>query len=412
MHRKRTISELNLLSLIMIAAFSIAFAILLIQIVSADGSHYSAMTRPISAGIRQEAKDEEELTSSSGANMLMVGNSYTAANNLTAIVQSMLQHRRGAEVYVTNRTVGGAHLKEFSDPIEPFESLLKERPWDWVVLQEQSEVPGLFQTEYSLEWIASSRAILDLDRAITSAGAQTILFQTWGRLHHDDNPTESIHQLYDSFDHHQARIDEGYNKYQKALARQDRRTLIAPVGLAFKAIHDSVVEQGLDPEDDDGDFALLYEEDGSHPSIVGSYLASCVIIGTATGEDLRQYTWDAPGIPVGVQERLRQVATTTVSDFCQECINKNPKAYIPKEQEAAPPSSSLPFRHILLFALVAVTGSLAWKKQDYLRQALVPLTERQTLMRNDDFAYSQLLPADDTGMAMELISNPQVLHID
>jgi hypothetical protein len=101
-----------------------------------------------------------------------------------------------------------------------------------------------------------------------------------------------------------------------------------------------MVDQGLDPEDDDGEFGLLYDEDGSHPSIRGSYLASCVIIGTITGEAVNKYNWEAPGIDIRVQERLRQVAATTLSNFCQSCYdNKNERAYVPKEQESSSQSS-------------------------------------------------------------------------
>jgi hypothetical protein len=393
----------------MIATVSIAVVVFLMHRMLVDGSHHSAMTRPTSTGMQQQAQGET--SSSSSMNLLMVGNSYTSANNLTDTIQTMLQHGNSAEVNVTNYTMGAAHLTDYSNPIDPFENVLKERPWTWVVLQEQSEVPGLFYTELANEWIASNEALLLLDEAIRLEGAETILFQTWGRLHHDDNPSESIHRVYDSYDHHQSRITEGYNKYQKMLWTHDRYVLIAPVGLAFKAIHDAMVNQGLDPEDDDGEFALLYDEDGSHPSIRGSYLAACVIIGTITGQEVNKYNWEAPGIDIRVQQLLRQVAATTISSFCQSCYDKKTaKPYIPKEQQSSSQSSSPAFSRILLFTFVALVGSLAWKKREHLRHALMPLTDRNTLRRRDDFAYSQLSPGDSNAMAMELTSNPQIFH--
>jgi hypothetical protein len=407
--------ELSFFDKIMIATVSIAFVVCLMHRMLVDGSPHSAMTRPTSEGMRQRAQGET--SSSSYVNLLMVGNSYTSINNLTDTIQSMLHHENSAVVNVTNYTIGAAHLKDYSDPIDPFENVLKEQPWNWVVLQEQSEIPGLFYTELADEWIASNEAIMLLDQAIRREGAGTILFQTWGRLHHDDNPSEAIHRMYDSYDHHQSKIIEGYNKYQKMLWTMDRPVLIAPVGLAFKAIHDAMVDQGLDPEVDGGEFSLLYDEDASHPSIRGSYLAACVIIGTITGQEVNKYNWEAPGIDIRVQERLRQVAATTISTFCQSCYHtRNDKPYIPKEQQSSSQSSShsssSSFSRILLFTFVALVGSLAWKKRDHLRHALMPMTDRNTSMSRDDFEYSQLSSGDTNAMAMELTSNPQIFHVE
>eukprot|EP00980_Cylindrotheca_fusiformis_P004150 scaffold909_cov135-Cylindrotheca_fusiformis.AAC.7 len=377
------------------AIILIAAVMLLMQTMAVEASHSSAMMRP-----EMHQREDGEAQS----NLLLVGNSYTSSNGLMFTLESMLRHGRSPTAFVASSTLDGAHLSAFSNPIDGFLGLLRNRSWNWVVLQEQSEVPGLYYTEYASEWFTSVEALLNLTHAIYDAGSQPILFQTWGRLHHDDNPTETIHMLYNSYDHHQSRIVEGYNKYQKMLAKVGRPALIAPVGLAFKAIHDSMIEQGRDPEDSDGEFALLYDEDGSHPSARGSYLAACVIIGTITGDDVTQYTWEAPALSEGTRERLRRVAATTVSNFCQNCTDRAYKEYIPKDHQSSSNSSSL-LRYIFLFSALAAAVGLAWKNQHHFRHALTPLIRRNDFVGQDDFGYAPLSLADDAAMVTELTSS-------
>ena len=57
---------------------------------------------------------------------------------------------------------------------------------------------------------------------------------------------------------------------------------LAPVGAAFRHVHDGVVAAGGEPTAADSPFLALYDPDGSHPSPRGAYLAACVLAATAT----------------------------------------------------------------------------------------------------------------------------------
>ena len=71
--------------------------------------------------------------------ILMLGNSFTSANNLPQLIAK----RTGAEVVAHTR--GGARLKEHLNPNTKMGAktlaALKEEPWDFVILQEMSNGP-------------------------------------------------------------------------------------------------------------------------------------------------------------------------------------------------------------------------------------------------------------------------------
>ena len=71
--------------------------------------------------------------------ILMLGNSFTSANNLPQLIAK----RTGADVVAHTR--GGARLKEHLNPNTKMGAktlaALEEEPWDFVILQEMSNGP-------------------------------------------------------------------------------------------------------------------------------------------------------------------------------------------------------------------------------------------------------------------------------
>ena len=62
------------------------------------------------------------------------------------------------------------------------------------------------------------------------------------------------------------------------------------------------------PSDPSSSFYRLYSGDGSHPSLDGSYLAGCVILGAISGLDPRSLSWVPDGLDPARAEALRAVA--------------------------------------------------------------------------------------------------------
>lgn len=70
------------------------------------------------------------------------------------------------------------------------------------------------------------------------------------------------------------RTTEGYEMYRNVVDNPLLAdAVLSPAGAAFTNVYD----------DDEQVFASLYDPDGSHPSVRGSYLVSCVFFGVLTG---------------------------------------------------------------------------------------------------------------------------------
>ena len=129
---------------------------------------------------------------------------------------------------------------------------------------------------------------------------------TWGYRDGD-----SLNSFNNNFTTMQERLTEGYTRYAENISNAGHAVWIAPVGLAFKTVHDGVVAAGDDPTASGNLFYDLYTSDGSHPSLSGSYLAACVFHATMTGETCVGST-DAVNLNANVKLALQQAADDTV----------------------------------------------------------------------------------------------------
>jgi hypothetical protein len=182
---------------------------------------------------------------------LFIGNSYTYCNELPTLV-AQLAVAGGKNADVHQITSGGVTLEWHAQNEVTLAALCE--PWDFVVLQEHSirpvqDTPKMFQ------------AVRVLQSLIAPTGAQTVLYMTWARQH---------------FLEMQAGLARVYTVLAQKIGAR-----VAPVGLAWEAalIADASVS--------------LYEEDRSHPTPVGSYLAACVFYATFFDES-----------PVGLPAKL------------------------------------------------------------------------------------------------------------
>lgn len=202
--------------------------------------------------------DVSGLVKNPSTRVLMVGNSYTFYNDMPSMLSKLLKERLGQPVRVEAAVVGGfrfdQHLaSKHSDLI----AAGKRGGWTHVVFQEQSQIPG-FHPQHP-EFVSSQQAFKDLAKLARESGAKVALFLTWGHQLGDvHNP-----RLFPDYSTMQAKLVEGYTRYQ----RLEPDSEIAPVGLAFQAIHDERPDV----------FRMLYSPDHSHPSMAGSYLAACVL---------------------------------------------------------------------------------------------------------------------------------------
>jgi len=191
---------------------------------------------------------------SPAVDVLFVGNSYSSRNALPSLVAKRLK-QDGLTVEVELIATGGRRLEGHRS--EATRRL--EQPSDWLVLQEQSQIPGFGPDDEA--WLRSRSAVQQL---AARCSGQALLFCTWG--HRDGDPHNP--DIYPTYEVMQDRLTLGYRDFAEASGAR-----LALVGEAFRHVRQRDVEA----------FRGLYAADGSHPSIDGTRLASLVIAAVISG---------------------------------------------------------------------------------------------------------------------------------
>jgi len=156
------------------------------------------------------------------------------------------------------------------------------------------------------------KSAVDLYTVVQAASplGLVVWMMTWGRRNGDPNNI----RFYPDFLSMNARLETGYRQYANATSVQDPASIFAPVGLAFQFIYETdLQERGTDPANDiSSNFYQLYNSDGSHPSIYGSYLAACVLYQVMTQLDPRRLSYAPLSMDGDTRNFLQHSAYVTV----------------------------------------------------------------------------------------------------
>lgn len=220
--------------------------------------------------------------------VLWVGNSLTYFNDLPAIVQDIAASQ-GLKLSMTRVLKGGEQLSgHWANP--RLKKLLKEQRWDYIVLQEQSQLPGM-ETDVVAREVYPYAHKIDSLAHVYSPQAHTIYYMTFA--HKYGNVDKTDYTLDDTYDLMQMRLATSYLE----MAYQNN-SWCAPVGWAWEAVRKAHPE------------FQLHLPDCLHPSPMGSYLAANVIFTTIIG---RPYQTDVcRDLTPEQAEVLQQTAQQTV----------------------------------------------------------------------------------------------------
>ena len=197
----------------------------------------------------------ESALSEDRMDVLFLGNSYTAGNNLPQLFTD-LAASGGKEVYTDRNTPGGHTLNGHSQNSTSLDKI-DQGIWEYVVLQEQSQMPTIeyYRVNYMYPGARS------LNDRIQSVGAQTMFFMTWGR-EYGGKQVINGHSSPEFADYYamQDALRSAYYGIAVELG-----AAIAPIGMAWQTARTMNF-----PSD-------LWTGDHSHPTYQGSYLAACVL---------------------------------------------------------------------------------------------------------------------------------------
>ena len=224
--------------------------------------------------------------------VLFIGNSYVGVNDLPNTFRE-LALSLGDTVEVASSTPGGY---TFSDHIiyAPTLAAIGAQPWDYVVLQEQSQLPSFPIEQVETECFPFAAQLVDSILANDSC-SQAVFYMTWSRQNGDADNCASWPPVC-TYDGMQALLRERY--LQMAF---DNEAFAAPAGAAWKHVRDT------------HPLINLYNPDQSHPSVEGTYLVASVFYSTIFRESSAAATFVSTLDP-DTAAILRGIASSTVLD--------------------------------------------------------------------------------------------------
>ncbi len=218
--------------------------------------------------------------------ILFIGNSYTYVNDLPGMF-AQLARSGGYKVEVQMAAPGGWALAQHANAAETLDKLKSEK-WDFVVLQEQSQIPAIGPSRTQSMYPAAR----ELVQQIEALGARPIFFMTWA--HRDGWPENGL----PNYETMQTQIEQGYLSIAREL-----NTPVAPVGEAW------FTARRQNPE------LSLWQSDGSHPSEPGTYLAACVFYAVIFRHSPLGFTYTA---------HLSKDVAQVLQAIAAEVVLKNP----------------------------------------------------------------------------------------
>lgn len=189
--------------------------------------------------------------------ILFIGNSYTHYNTMPDNLFGPIARAAGYNVIVEKIVKGSYTMESFADPNDTYGAQVHAKlksnvKYDYVVIQEQSSRPisdpALFYD--------GARA---LDALIKANGAQTVFYSTWGR--------KTGHSILSTMGWTNETMTWDLAAKYTAIA-DELDAKIAYAGLAFYDVYAG--NKGVN----------IYNDDKSHPSLEGSYLAALTIFST------------------------------------------------------------------------------------------------------------------------------------
>ncbi len=258
-----------------------------------------------------------QLKAQSALRVFFIGNSYTYFNNLPALVANIAQSM-GDEMTCAGNTPGGCTLEMHSSNAS-METICRGG-WDFVVMQEQSHLPA-FPIEQVEEMVFPFAERLADSVYAFNPDAEPMFFMTWGRKNGDTEfgPLYPLMSTYEGMD------SLLYERYMYMGAANNAS--VCPVGRVWHHLrdHHSEIE--------------LYQPDGSHPSLAGSYAAACAFYTMLFHRDPDSIAYDA-GLSPGTAQLIRSAVHFVVFDSLWKW--QSPSANVTPEEKQQPVVSVCP----------------------------------------------------------------------
>jgi hypothetical protein len=223
--------------------------------------------------------------------VLFLGNSYTAVNNLPQIVHDVALSAGDTLIFDSNAP-GGYQLIDHSLDVTS-QNKIMNGPWDYVVLQGQSQEPVTYTSQFRQGGAALLQRIKQYNPC-----AVTMPYMTWGRKNGDASncsnfPVMCTYQGMDSA------LRNTYLDFTKSINGE-----VSPVSVVWNYLRQNYPNINL------------YQADESHPSSEGSYAAACCFYASIFKKDPTLITYNF-GLNAIDADIIKNVVKTVVFDSLQ-----------------------------------------------------------------------------------------------
>lgn len=218
--------------------------------------------------------------------VLFIGNSYTFYNNLPDMF-AQVATSAGEKVTVDASTPGGYTLSMHCENSGTMAKIAQSKA-DFVVLQEQSQIPSFTDGEVNSMFLPYAQKLND-EILKSNPCSETVLYVTWGRKNGDamNCPNWPPVCTYEGMD---SLLTLRYD-----LAARQNQTIMSPVGPVWRFIRTDAPE------------IELYDADEGHPSLAGTFAAACTFYASIFRKDPSEITYN-PGLDETVFKTIKNAA--------------------------------------------------------------------------------------------------------
>lgn len=244
-------------------------------------------------------------------NVLFIGNSYTSVNNLPQMTADVAASM-GLTMTWSSNTPGGCTFSQHCT--NQSMTLILQGGWDFVVLQEQSQYPSFPQLQVEAEVFPYATQLVN---AVNSANpdAEAMFYMTWGRKNGDADNAQYFPVLgtYEGMD------SMLYERYMQMAADNDAS--VCPVGRVWRYLREN--HRNIE----------LYQSDGSHPSMAGTYAAACSFYVMFFGNDPDSIIYTPDGVTPHEAETIRHAVHEVVFSHLEQWKRQMPPIGIPPQAD-------------------------------------------------------------------------------
>ena len=246
------------------------------------------------------------LSAQESKNVLFIGNSYTEVNNLPQMVADIAASM-GDQLTYSSNTPGGCTFQQHCT--NQSMTLIRQGRWDAVVMQEQSQYPSFPDGQVEAEVFPYAQRLVD---SIYAHGwcTEPMFYMTWGRRDGDTYNAQYFPVLgtYEGMD---SMLCLRYLQMAS-----DNDASVCPVGRVWRYLrrHHSEIE--------------LYQSDGSHPSVAGTYAAACSFYTMLFHRDPTGITYRPSALSPTEAQSIRQATRIVIYDTLPTWQRRQPSLQI------------------------------------------------------------------------------------